>query len=401
MRRHWWILVAITLGFFFLNAATFTSLGVALYSMSTDLRWSYAAAGFGFTLLGVATGVSSLLPAILIKRIGGRMTVALGMATLAGGFVLTALLQNLWMFYLAMLLLGTGYSLAGNVPGVYLIAGSFPRHSSRMIGAYMMGGAFGAVVGPVIAQSIIGLTGSWRHHWLAMAVIAAVIGVISLICIRDVRTLSKAASRAESRGGSANGWKYRDAVMTPQFLLVAGTMTMTMACVTTLHSVSVSHLTQLGATERFAGLSLAIVGFVSMLAKGAAGPLCDRIPSRIVLASGMTLQMLGIVLYGIAYSPPRIYAATLVYGLGWGLAYVAASVVLLEYFGRELGAQLLGAVWMVATFAAIGPVAAGIIADAAGSFAPIFYIFAVILLFFTLPVAIMQRPAIGAAPVAA
>lgn len=80
---------------------------------------------------------------------------------------------------------------------------------------------------------------------------------------------------------------------------------------------------------------------------------------------------------------------------------MAASVVLLEYFGRELGAQLLGAVWMIATLAAIGPVAAGMIADTTDSFVPIFYIFAGILLFFTLPVAIMRRPAIGAVPVTA
>src|SRR5271154_5244533 len=65
------VFAAVSLIFFFLNVATFTSLGVVLYAMLSELHWSMTAAGFSFTLLGLACGLSSPLPALTMKWIGG------------------------------------------------------------------------------------------------------------------------------------------------------------------------------------------------------------------------------------------------------------------------------------------------------------------------------------------
>ncbi|MGH8445884.1 MAG: CynX/NimT family MFS transporter [Solimonas sp.] len=390
MRRQWWVLAAVTLSFFFLNAATFTSLGVALYSMLAELHWSQTAAGFSFTLLGLACGLSSPLPAALMKRIGVRWTVALGGVTLAVGFLLAFSTHGLVSFYIAMLLLGIGYSLAGNVPGIYAIATWFPDSSARMIGVYLMGGAFGAVVGPTLVQTIVALSGSWRIHWLTMAFVAAAIGLVCYACIRDAEGTfgAERAPRAEAAGD----WTYWDAILTPQFLLVALSMALTMACVTTIHSVAVTHLTHLGSSQAFAAFMLSMMALVTTLAKGAAGPMCERLPSRLLLAGGLLLQALGVVLFAGASTPALVYAFALVFGLGWGFAYLAASVLLLEYFGRETGSQVLSVVWLLTTVAAAGPLAAGAIADRFDTFAPIFYVYAGLLLVAALPIALMQPP---------
>jgi MFS transporter, OFA family, oxalate/formate antiporter len=78
--------------------------------------------------------------------------------------------------------------------------------------------------------------------------------------------------------------------------------------------------------------------------------------------------------------------------MGWGLSYVAANVLLLEYFGRDVGARILSVVWMISTLAAAGPVAAGIIADRYGTFGPIFSVYAVLLLVAALPSYMMRAP---------
>jgi predicted MFS family arabinose efflux permease len=84
MRYQWPTLGAVSLVFFFLNAATFASLGVVLFSMIADLHWSQTAAGFSFSVLGIACGVASPLPAILMKHIGCRQIMVLGGGILAG-----------------------------------------------------------------------------------------------------------------------------------------------------------------------------------------------------------------------------------------------------------------------------------------------------------------------------
>ncbi|MEA1647921.1 MFS transporter [Nitrospirillum sp. BR 11164] len=148
MRREWLVLAAVSLSFFFLNAATFASLGVVLYTMVGELHWSFKAAGFSFSLLGIACGLSSVFPTTLMKRIGPRYTMALGGLVLVAAYMLASYTHGLVAFYAAMLLLGLGYSLTGNVPAIYAIACWFPRRSARMIGLYLMIGAFGGVVGP-------------------------------------------------------------------------------------------------------------------------------------------------------------------------------------------------------------------------------------------------------------
>jgi MFS family permease len=400
MPRRWWVLAAVTLIFFFLNGATFTSLGVALYSMIAELHWSQTAAGFGFALLGIACGLSSPLPAVLMKRIGTRWTIVLGCVTLALGFLLASVTHSLLSFYIAMLLLGTGYSLAGNVPGIYVVASWFPQRAPRMIGFYLMGGALGSVVGPPVVQGIVAASGSWRVHWLVMALAGVVIGAICLFCVREVAPLTDTGPALTDDGSVptavaalGNNMSYREAIKTPQFRLVAASMTLSMATLTTIDSVAVTHLThRAGSTPAFAALALSIAALATTVAKGIAGPLCEYLPPRILLAAGLGIQALGVALFAGADSSFTIYAFAVAFGCGLGLSYLAANVLLLEYFGCDLGSRILAFVWLVTTLAAAGPLIAGMIADQFGTFAPIFYVYTVLLLLVAIPVAVLGKP---------
>lgn len=385
--QKWLVFSAVSAAFFFLNLATFTSLGVVLYGMVAELHWSMTAAGFSFSLLGIACGLSSPLPALTMRWFGGRATISLGAGLLFAGFVLASLSHSLPVFYLAMILLGVGFSLAGNVPGVALIAGWFSGSSSRIIGLYLMLGAVGAAFGPPIVVAIVN-AGGWRSHWVAMAAASGVVGALCLAWVRDVGPLAAEADSEASFGE----WTPRAAILTPQFLLVAAAMTMTMACVTTNSSVAVSHLAKLGATPAAAAYVLSIIAISATLVKGAAGRLCEKLASPTVLAIGLVFEAIGCVLLAFADTTELQYAAALAFGSGWGMAYVAGTVVLIDYFGPVIGARILSVVWLITTLAAVGPVAAGMIADHTGSFAPIFQIYAGMLMILVLPVFFMRAP---------
>jgi hypothetical protein len=66
-----------------------------------------------------------------------------------------------------MILVGLGYALAGNVPGIFLVASWFPATSSRMIGLYLMIGAAGNVVGPPLVSALV--AARLQPHSLAAA----------------------------------------------------------------------------------------------------------------------------------------------------------------------------------------------------------------------------------------
>jgi len=395
--RKWGVFLAVSLVFCFLNLSTFTSLGVVLYTMVGELHWSMTAAGFNFTLLGLACGLSSPFAALAMKWFGCRATICAGTLLLFAGFLIAAKSHSLGAFYIAMVLLGCGYSLAGNVPGIALIATWFERGSSRVIGMYLMLGALGAASGPPVVQAIVS-AGGWRGHWQVMCWAAAAIGLVCFALVREVgpKAIPHVLAIGEVFTGAktvaADGWSPRAAVMTSQFLLVSAAMAATMACVTTINSVVVPHLVKLGSTPGAAAYVLSAIGLTATLIKGGAGHLCERLPATMILAAGLGLQAVGCFLLGFADTGVLHYASALAFGTGWGLGYVAGTVVLLAYFGADTGSKILSVVWLITTVAAAGPIAAGMIADRTGSFAPIFDIFAVMLLVLAVPFLVMREP---------
>jgi MFS family permease len=409
-QRRWWVLAALSLIFFFLNGATFASLGVVLFSMISELHWSLTQAGLSFSLLGISCGLASPLPALLMRRIGCRRVVVLGGLCLAAGFWLAYAASGLPLFFIAMVCLGLGYALAGNIPGVYLIALWFPKVSARMIGIYLMIGAAGNVAGPPLVAAIVAASHSWRFNWLLMGLLAIGCTVFCLVFIRDhppattvldtsdmgtVAATAKASvvAKAYDASHSTSGpWRERQAMQTPQFALVAASMTLTIAGITTNSSVAVTHLVHLGTTPAFAAFILSLVALVATLFKGVSGRLSEIVrPSRI-LAAGLVLQGIGDVAFSSGAAAVNAYIFAGAFGMGWGLSYVAANVLLLDYFGRDVGARILSVVWMISTLAAAGPVAAGIIADRYGTFGPIYSVYAALLLVAALPIFLMRAP---------
>ena len=351
--------------YFFLNLATFTSLGVVLYRIVGELHWSMTAAGFSFSLLGIACGLSSPLPALAMRLWGGRVTVVSGTVLLFAGFMIASMANSIAEFYLAMVLVGCGFSFSGNVPGVELIARSFPGTAPRYIGLYLMLGGLGAALGPPIVDAIANY-GGWRGHWRVMAALAAALGGISLALPHEGE-----ATHAPTEIGGV-----RDSIATPQFILVACALTMTMAALTTTSSVLVSHMVKLGATPSEAAYDFGLIALSATLVKGVAGRLCEKLSATTILSSGLLVLAVGCLLLAAADQDWLRVTGAATFGIGFGSTYVAGTVFLIQFFGAVTGARILSMVWMFSTIAAAGPVAAGMIADATGSFALIFRIYA-------------------------
>jgi MFS transporter, OFA family, oxalate/formate antiporter len=73
-----------------------------------------------------------------------------------------------------------------------------------------------------------------------------------------------------------------------------------------------------------------------------------------------------------------VYAAGI--GIGSGLTFFAATILLLDYYGRGPNLELFSIVNLISTIGSIGPYFGGFVADHTGSFVPAFVMLAVLVL---------------------
>jgi MFS family permease len=397
MPRHLLIMISASLGFFFVTATTFTSLGYVLYTMVAELGWSQAAAGASFSLLGLACGLSSPLPPMLMKAIGTRLTMVAGGLVLAAGFALAATVHHIGIFFVATSLMGIGFSLVAPSPAVFLIATWFPRTASRMIGFYFMSGALGGVAGPLIVNQVVGWSGSWRVHWMVMAVAALLLSVFFLFTIRDavavesIEQVKHAGAGEPAAAPAATALTVRSAMRTPAFMLIAFAMIIVQTVVTTMHSVLVTHVASLGEGSGAGALAMSLLAFAGTIAKGTTGALSERVSPKLLLVVGLALQSGAIALLAIAPTPLAAAIAAMLFGVGWGFSWLTAHILLLRYFGAFLAADLVAMATMCTTFAVLGPLTAGWMADRTGSFTGIFIIMAALLALATIIIGALLR----------
>lgn len=385
MSRKMLVMFAASLAFFFATATTFTSLGYVLYTMVAELGWSQTMAGMSFSLLGLACGLASPLPPMMMRMMGTRLTMFFGGLILGAGFLIAAMVHGIAIFFLATTLMGIGFSILAPSPGVYLLATWFPDRSARMIGFYFMTGSLGGVVGPLIVNAIVSGTGSWRLHWLAMAASSAVLGLICLLCVRDtVRVVS--TEQVKNAGGGKPPvaeparWTVREAVTSRSFLLLAAAMIVVQTIVTTIHAVLVTHVAGLGDGGGTAGaIAMSLLALTGTFTKGVSGALAERTDARLLMVAGLALQSGAVALLCITATPAWAYVFALTFGLGWGLAWLSAHVLLLRYFGAAIAGEMVAVATMTTTFAVFGPLSAGWVADRTGSFVPVFMVLSVLL----------------------
>jgi MFS family permease len=89
---------------------------------------------------------------------------------------------------------------------------------------------------------------------------------------------------------------------------------------------------------------------------------------------------------------PLMLAYAVGVGVGYGLSNLAATVLLLNYFGRERNLELFSIMCLVSTLAAAGPWAAGWARDHLGGFDAAFWLFAGLAVVVLAAVAVMRPP---------
>ena len=368
--------------------------------MVRELHWSWGQAGFGYTVLGLSCGLSSLLPALLIRRLGVRSTLLGATALLVVGFMMLAQAHTVTAYLAGTLMTGMANTLGATIPGTHVLTALFKRRSA-VLGAYFTAGALGAVAGPLFFLLIQAITHGWRMYWVAFAAASAVLGVFAVVVTPN--RLGKPADEAPELKspteilGGLEDWTVRRALAAPQYYVIVGSYMLYLLINTTAHSFAVEHLTERGIDPTAATGMLSLEALIGAGVSTVGGLLGEKVgPKRLLIAA---LIALGVGTAALAEA--RGLGLMLVYALGmgisFGLIFVAPPLLLLSYFGRKPNLELYSLMGLFSVIAAAGPAIAGVTRDMLGSFTGMFLLFAATTLIMLALAMLMTVPVFSAA----
>lgn len=367
-------LASLSLLFFTITAASFTALGVVLPEMVTALHWNWSEAGLGYSVLGVACGLASLAPALAIRRIGVRAALFLGGVLMAVGLHGFSIAETIPRYLLSAAALGVGFALLATIPATYVLSRLF-KHLSAAFGAYFTAGGLGAAAGPLLYQAAKAAGLDWRGYWLVLAI--ATVVTASLAAAVAAVPPEEAGSGTDARE-DADGWTVRSALRAPAFWIITLAYTAYLLCETSVTSLSVAHLTGRGIAPAVAGGMLSLQALLNAAGRAGGGALGERIRPRTLVLSALALTAVGIAALALARGYPLMIVYVLGVGVGYGVSYLATTVLLLETFGRKPYLELFSIMCLVSTLAAAGPFVGGALKDRTGGFEGAFWLFAAV-----------------------
>ena len=403
---RWLTFAAVSLIFFVISAGAFSSLGVVLPAMVGEMGWNWTQAGMGYTLLGLACGLASLMPAVLIRKLGVRGTMAAGTLAMIAGFGAMALAHTVAVYFAATVLIGLAFALVSTVPGTHVLTDLF-RNRSTALGAYFTLGALGQVAGPLMYVGVHEFTGGWRDYWWVFVGLALVSGLLAIATTpgrRDETGHQAAAPEIESPGEVLEGlrdWSVRRALATPQFYVIVAGYTTFLLINTTAHGFAVQHLTERGVDPRAAATMLSLEGVFGAAMTALGGVIGERVRAKTLMIGSLVATTVGMAGLALAHDWSLMMVYSVGTGLGLGLSLLASTVLLLDYFGKKPNLELFSIMCLISTSAALGPAFGGWARDALGSFTDMFWLCVAVTSAILAATVFMRPPALAKTPPAA
>ena len=360
----WW-LVAIS-GFIMVLATVplFHAMSVWAVALERQFGWNRTQLGFALTFTRIEGGIMGPLEGYLTDRVGPRRIVFIGLIILGLGFLFFGQVRNLWMFYLAYVLMSMGEGLGSWVPLITLLNNWFTRRRAMAMAWANVGSRAGALLlVPVIAWAI-----DPDHDRLGWKLTATVIGVFVLVVALPITRLIRnqpqdynlhpdgdrptptpAMARTESRTASLReedtsipDLTVSQALHTPAFWLIAfghGLASMVILAI-------MAHLGLMMEDKGFQVQTTAWIVVVylafAMVFQLVGGYLGDRFPKRILVFAFTSLQAAGVVVLTTASSLGTFYLFAVLFGMGFGGRNPLTTAIRGDYFGRASFGKILG-----------------------------------------------------------
>lgn len=381
MRAHpfyGWTIVAAAFSVLFIAYGAQYSFGIFFNALLDEFGWSRSSLAGAFSLYAFGYCVFGFPAGRLTDRWGPRVVITVGAVFLTAAFMGMALVTQLWQPYVlyglvAALGMGTAY-----VPCNSTVVKWFARRRGLAVGLASSGGSVGTFVLPPLAQTLVASVG-WRAAYVVFgAAVFAILTSVAAIMRRDPESMGlhpdgEAAALPRAASDADGEWPLSRAVRTPTFWLLGATFTATWVPVFIPLVHLVPFTRDLGYSPLVGAWSVSTLGAAAVAGRLVMGPLSDRIGRRPTLAVAMVLQAAAFAGFAAAQALPVLFMSAAAFGYSYGTISTLFPAIVSDFFGRAAAGALVGFLFMLAgSMAAWGPLGAGAIYDATGSYTTAF-----------------------------
>ena len=174
----WRVVLAACLGVMAGFGALFVyTFSVFVKPLAAEFGWSREAISSGFATAAVTLGLCSPLLGGWIDRFGPRRIILICMPVYGCAILSLSLLHSgVWQFYVTCFVLGVVGNGAAHLAYSRSISTWFHRRLGMALAFVMVGAGLGAMILPVVAQSITSRSG-WRAAYAALGGLALLLGL--------------------------------------------------------------------------------------------------------------------------------------------------------------------------------------------------------------------------------
>ena len=373
-----------------MSISVFQGLGTFLVALERQFGWSRTALSGAFTIARAEGAVIGPLEGVLIDRFGSRRLVLVGYFIMGLGFVFLSMIQNLWHFYLAFIIITLGSGLGGWLAIITLVNNWFNRRRSLAMATTMSGIHLGGFLVPVLALGVE----SHGFQWTTLG-----IGVFMLVMVGPVVQVIRNTPeemglqpdgistpvKADQNDGEAENaqdeeeFTVRQALRTSAFWILTIVNISSTVSIVTLSLHLVPKLTDMGMSLSGAGIVVLTYTAVALPSQFLAGAISDRLPKPPVLFVFLSLQASAIMVIAYADNVSMAFLFAILYGVGFGGRIPLLTTIRGEYFGRKAFATLMGLSQMPNNIAMMfAPLFAAYMFDKTGTYLVPFFAFSIL-----------------------
>ena len=378
--RHAWRelwLISIGHGLTHWYPATFYLL---LPLIGNELGLSYSQIGLIITCQYLASAVANVPGGVLVDTVGRKgLLMAISLFWVGFPYLLISFTHSYAMLLVCVALVGFGNSL-WHPTAIPTLGNRYPDRKGLVLSVHGMGGNVGDAIAPVVIGAALAVF-SWRE----VVVLNVAPGlVVALLMFTMLGTIRLGAKKAHGEGQSlaqyvaSLGGLLRNRALS---LLCISSCFRSMTQTALLTFLPVYLANDMGYSPAIVGACLFALQAAGFAAAPVAGHLSDRMGRKqIVIASMLTTA---VVLAAMAFAGHSPIFIGLIAVLGFFM-YATRPVIqawLLETTPRHMGGSSIGVLFGAqAIGAALGPLAAGLVADSHGLLAAFYFLAATIVI---------------------
>ena len=383
-------------------------LSVFVNPIHEDMGWTHLEISAAFTAGSLFGSLLSSIVGGQLDRYGARAAVVVAGMIVTGALVGLAVMQEVWQFW-GLFGVGRTAALVGINLGTSVAVGNwFVRKRGRAVSFLGIGLRSGQALMPLVLITPIIVAYSWRHAYMALAVVTFVLIVVpAWLFIRrrpedfgllpdgdapDVATTATGDSRTVVQDVEES-FTLQEARKTMAFWLITIAVMMVVFAQTSVNLHAVASVIDRGVSESLSGAFVFIIMGTAALSAYGWGALMDRVHVRWVTAVATIFSGAAMVVIIFADNLSLAVTFAVLFGLGTGGWTLAQTLLFANYFGRRhLGAIRGLSQLLSGPLGAAGPFLAGGIRTFTGSYELSFIIFFVALVVVFLALVLARPP---------